>query len=114
MADAKKVDLKDFIRNFVNKIPKDRDKKKPLICMEFSDPGSISGYSSRVYIYSIESLNIIRYRYTEGPSEDTQEWSVPVETYTVVNLLPPTGRSKKILPQSVESNLGVIQVGNAR
>lgn len=114
--DAKKVDLKDFIRNFVNKIPKDRGKNIPLICMEFSDLGSPGGYSPRIYIYGIESLKIIRYKYSaEGNGENCQQWSVPSDSYEVVNLLPPIGPNKRIVGlKSVENNLGVIQVGNSR
>lgn len=106
-----KVDLKDFIRNFVNKIPKNRDRKKPLICLEFSERGT-GRFNSRIAIYRIESLNIIWYKFTDERRDmNSKDWTVRERDWKVANIIPPP-LTQKLSPAGFGdySSLAVIQV----
>lgn len=104
----KKVDLKDFIREFVNTIPKNKNKTLPIISLEFYR-GSLNTFVNRIDIYRIESLKIVSYRFsTEAGRTGFSEWTVPSGEYSVINILPPT-KSKRIGCRPGRS-LAVIQV----
>lgn len=106
---TKRVDLKDFIRNLANNLPKNRDRKAPIICLEFKG-GHSTDFGSRIAIYRIESLKILWYRFVEKYSGDDEktlkEWTVDDEYWRVVNIVPP----KLIERTKGDSSLATIQV----
>jgi hypothetical protein len=110
-----KVNLKKFIRNFVNRIPKDRDREKPLFSMAFESPGTPSGYSSSIYVYAIESLKVIRYRYSTEPSDTkNNHWSIPDEDYEVVSLTPPKAPHRVLVDRNPKDNIWELRVRYVR
>lgn len=104
-----KVDLKDFIRNFVNTIPKNRGKDEPIICLEFRQRDTEEFYS-RIAIYRVESLRILWYKFTNSERDRNRlrDWPVTEQEWKVINILPPT-LSRKISPDD-PSSLAIIQV----
>jgi len=101
------IDFKVFLRNFVNRIPKDRNRTLPLIKIEFEDAEVPGDVSDPIYLYRIESLNILHYKYRDQGS--THTWSVPGGSYAVVSIRAPKHK-KSILPRSIDEVLGIIRV----
>lgn len=113
--DNTQIDLKKFIRNFVNRIPKDRDREKPLFSMMFLSPGSVSGYSDHIYVYAIESLKILRYRFsTEQSDTQNHQWSIPDADYCIVDLLPPVAPPRVLVKRDAKDSLWGIRVRYVR
>lgn len=104
------ADLKVFIRKLVNQLPKNRDKTKPIIRLEFKESYSRE-FFSRIDIYRIESLNILWYRFTDNdPEKPLTGWSVTANDFRVINIIPPSMSIGKVTANS----LPVIQVEKYR
>lgn len=117
MSYVKKVDLKDFLREFVNQIPKVKNRKTPIICLEFKNRHD-DGYFSRIDIYRIESLRIVKYKLTDSNARLTglREWPVTGGDWRVAEIVPPniTHKVRTLRPEGIGdgSHLGIIRVDN--
>lgn len=106
-----KVDLMVFMRNFVNQLPKNRDRTKPLICLEFKDRHS-GGFTAKIAIYRIESLKILWFKYT-GENWDGREssWTLGEGRYRIIRILSPSNRNKVFFKYDKNyPSMAVIQV----
>lgn len=110
MTDSK-IDLKAFIRNFVNQLPKNRDRKKPLICLEFRERDS-DEFAARIAIYRIESLRVLWFKYTgENWTGRESNWTLHEGGYRIIRILPP-GRGNQVFYRYDKEypSMAVIQV----
>lgn len=103
----KPVDLKDYIRNLINSLPKNRNRDKPIICLEFKGKHS-PDFGSRIAIYRVESLRILWYKFANPRRGDVQhlkDWTIEDSYWQVVNIVPP-----EVTRAVITSSLPIIQV----
>ena len=107
-----RIDLKDFIRNLINSLPKDRDRNKPIICLEFKGRYAYE-FSSRIVIYRVESLRVLWYRFVNDslnpPTKFLKEWVIEDGYWKVVNISPPQSAFSAVT-KGGHSSLPIIQV----